>query len=78
MLRPAIGFKAINSELRRPFKKGDTTFTNRVIFARWDGQPKRAPKKGELFISGALPFAYLAKEDMTTTYFIAVPTKENE
>lgn len=63
-MRPAIGFKAVIGEggrgpLARKF--------------RWDGQPKRPPKKGERYLSGATVMAYLAKADMTTPYFIAYP-----
>ena len=64
MLRPKIGFKPVFREGRLHAK------------ACWDGQPKRCPKAGEYFISGALPAAYLAKHDLTTEYFIAVPIEE--
>lgn len=40
--------------------------------AKWDGQPKRAPKAGEYYISGANPVAYRAKHDLTQEFFIAV------
>ena len=32
---------------------------------------KRAPKKGEWYISGALPCAYRAAHDLTIAYYIA-------
>ena len=32
---------------------------------------KRFPKKGERFISGAVPHAYLAQNDITYAYYIA-------
>lgn len=36
---------------------------------------KRAPRKGEWFVSGAIPMAYKAKTDgMTAVYQIARPT----
>jgi hypothetical protein len=48
----------------------------RYLKCRWDGQPPRAPKKGEMFISGAIPQAYRCTSDeMTTEYFIAVEDK---
>lgn len=67
-MRPAIGFKRITAE---GFKRNANgrPITN---IAKWDGKPKRAPKKGEYFISGAVPVAYKAKADMTTEYYIAV------
>lgn len=34
----------------------------------------RAPKRGEYFVSGAIPCAYLATNDLTTPYWIARPT----
>jgi len=43
-----------------------------AMHAVWDGKPKRAPRKGEWFISGAIPVAYKAKQDMNTEYYIAV------
>jgi len=36
----------------------------------WDGLPKRKPKAGEWFLSGALPTVYLAKYNLDTEYFI--------
>ena len=33
----------------------------------------RTPKKGEWFISGAIPEGYLAVQDMKDSYFIGVP-----
>jgi hypothetical protein len=69
MIRPKIGFKRIPCEregLRGP------------KYAQWNGEQMRAPKKGEYFMSGASGYemAYLAKNDMTSEYFIAVPCKE--
>jgi hypothetical protein len=55
--KPAIGSAKINAE-------GGGK-------AQWDGQPMRPPKKGELYISGAFPVAYLAHDDMTVPYWIA-------
>ena len=58
--QPAIGYAPIHGE------HGRTAY-------RWNGQPARAPKAGEFFISGALPVAYRANADLSTAYFIAVP-----
>jgi hypothetical protein len=57
-MKPAIGYNPVRVE-------GGGT-------ARWDGQQQRAPVKGELYLSGAHPMAYLAKNDFNTIYFIAV------
>ena len=34
----------------------------------------RAPKKGEWFVSGAIPRAYRARGDLTSEYYVVVPT----
>ena len=34
----------------------------------------RAPLKGEYYVSGAEPMAYLAPNDLTSPYLIVVPT----
>lgn len=67
MTRPAIGFERVN--VADPIYKD-----GRAIYqtARWDGQPPRCPKKGELYLSGAIPAAYRAKNDLSSMYFIAV------
>ena len=62
-MKPAIGYKKLQIE-------GHTV--NRTHIARWNGEAKRCPKKGEYFISGAVPIAYRAVQDMTTEYYIAV------
>jgi hypothetical protein len=67
MTRPACGFKVLDGPLG--MRNGKAHFTK----AKWDGCAKRAPKKGELFISGALPHAYKATSDMDQEYFIAIP-----
>lgn len=61
MSRPAIGTKPVRGE-------------NPRIRYRWDGQPKRCPRKGEFYLSGAPGFevAYRAPNDLSTPYFIAV------
>lgn len=40
------------------------------VRARWTGE-KRAPKKGEWYLSGAVIEAYRAPNDLTTAYHIA-------
>lgn len=64
MKRPKIGFTPVPSGFRR--------------YARWDGQPARSPRKGELFLSGAVVVAYRAAADMTTPYFIAIEITKEE
>lgn len=59
--RPAIGYKKVAI--------ADTAYQTRR--AQWDGMPKRPPRKGELYLSGAVVAAYRAKADMTESYFIA-------
>lgn len=44
----------------------------------WDGNPRRPPKKGEYFLSGAVVAAYLAYNDMTQPYHIAVKCPEEQ
>lgn len=56
-MKPAIGFKIVTGSAGK-FK--------------WDGKPKRCPKKGEWYLSGALVSAYQAPNDLSTEYFIAV------
>lgn len=34
----------------------------------------RSPKQGEYYVSGAIPQAYLAPRDLTSSYLIVVPT----
>lgn len=60
MSRPAIGFKPVGVE-GPPYRQK----------AVWDGNPARPPKKGELYLSGAVVVAYRAKNDLTTPCFIA-------
>ena len=56
-------------------KRFDITFNEsfggRIMRAKWDGQPKRSPKKGEWFLSGAVIGAYKAPNDLTQEYHIA-------
>jgi hypothetical protein len=35
---------------------------------------KRFPKKGEYYLSGAIPQVYLAPNDLNAEYFIVIPT----
>ncbi|MCY1283632.1 hypothetical protein D9M68_818040 [compost metagenome] len=62
MKRPAIGFKPVHVA---------HTYGNNSLQAAWDGEPARPPRKGELYLSGALVTAYRAPADMDTPYFIA-------
>jgi len=67
MKRPICGFNVLSGPVC--MRNGKAYFSK----ARWDGCDKRAPKKGELFISGAIPQAYRATSDMDEEYYIAVP-----
>lgn len=69
MSRPAIGFKKVRAEL----EPGVPAWKMR--YAQWDGKPMRCPKKGELYLSGAVVQAYRATNDLATQYFIAVPVQ---
>ena len=40
----------------------------------WESVGRRPPKKGEYYVSGALPMAYKARGDLSTAYTIVVPT----
>ena len=70
--RPAIGFTPVN--VADPiYRDGKAVY----LKASWDGNPPRCPKKGEYYLSGAIPSAYLAKNDLNTMYFIAIITSES-
>ena len=62
----------LSSSERLPF---DITFNEafggRIMRAKWDGQPKRPPKKGEWYLSGSIIAAYKATNDLTQEYHIA-------
>ena len=60
MIRPAIG--------QLPVRIAGTKGQRK---ARWNGQPMRCPKKGELYLSGAVPTAYEAPNDLLSEYFVA-------
>lgn len=49
----------------------------RPKWAMWDGKGQRAPRKGELYLSGCEGFekAYEAPNDLSSLYFIAEPTQ---
>ena len=55
--RPACGFK--------PVYHGRRKFV-------WDGNPPRAIKEGEWYMSGAIPAAYRAFSDSEALHFICV------
>lgn len=40
--------------------------------AVWDGKPRRNPRKGEWYLSGAIIEAYLAPSDLNSPFHIAV------
>lgn len=42
-----------------------------AIMAVWDGQPRRAPKAGEWYLSGAEVTAYRAPNDLGDAFHIA-------
>lgn len=45
------------------------------VHAKWDGKPRRCPKKGEWYLSGAKIEAYRAPNDLTTPFHIALLVK---
>ncbi len=70
-LRPKIGFKRIPCETNFYSSNGIIKPTSMLHFAHWNSETMRKPLKGELYISGSIPTAYIAKQDMTSEYFIA-------
>lgn len=40
----------------------------------WERVGTRPPKKGEYYVSGAIPMAYKARRDLTASYLVVVPT----
>jgi hypothetical protein len=71
--RPAIGFKPVNIVPANNSKKYRREGKQTCGQAKWDGQPPRCPKKGELYLSGAHVTAYEAPNDLSTCFFIATP-----
>lgn len=59
-----------------PYPRGDRPYLQRsqYLFV-WDEQPPRPPKKGEWYLSGAIPEAYLAYSDLDDDRFILIPEK---
>jgi len=53
-------------------KIGDRTIGGAKCFYRKIAV--RSPKKGEYYVSGAVPMAYLAPNDLTGSYLVVVPT----
>ena len=45
------------------------------VHAVWDGKPRRCPKKGEWYLSGAIIEAYRAPNDLSTPFHIATLVK---
>lgn len=54
-----------------PFEKVDG-ITTRDCY--WRMKRVGTPKKGEWYISGAIPMAYRAPNDLSTSFMIAEPT----
>lgn len=50
-------------------------FTKASRWFKWDGMPKRPPKKGEWYLSGAFVEAYQAPNDLSTAFHIAIPVE---
>lgn len=48
----------------------NSRYGHRNVRAEWTGE-KRPPKKGEWYISGAIPQAYRAPNDLSFDYYIA-------
>lgn len=71
-VKPKIGFDLVNRD-KLPDELSRSLGTYK---AKWDGKKQRKPKKGEFYLSGAIAFAYLAPNDLTSEYFIAVPIKK--
>lgn len=46
-----------------------TVFSDRTLYAKWDGKPKRTPLKGEWYLSGAIVEAYQARNDFVVDKF---------
>lgn len=72
MQRPVIGQKPI----ARIVPKRPTG--TQAEWYQWDGQPKRRPKEGECYLSGAIPTVYYAAQDLTSEYFIMVLCEEQQ
>lgn len=68
MKKPFIGFKPVYISTLHRSNSG-------AVQAKWDGKPARPPKKGELYLSGAIVSAYRALQDLDTAYFIAEEIK---
>lgn len=66
-VRPAVGRKPIF----RPGISGPRWW-------QWDGEPPRAPRKGEHYLSGAVVEVYRALNDLTGEHFIAVPCRRQD
>lgn len=48
------------------------------IMGVWDGEPARAPRKGERYLSGDIIAAYRAGEDLVAYYHIARLVKRSK
>lgn len=65
-LKPAIGYQVV--------KGGSEDISNRTF--RWDGHPARAVRKGEFYLSGAIPEAWQAPNDLDQPFFICHETRQ--
>ncbi len=66
---PYCGGKFVTSPARYPYE-GQGLNSVKGSYAINTGS-KRPPKKGEYFLSGAIPMAYKAPNDLSTVYYIA-------
>lgn len=67
-MRPRIGYTPISAA---DCERDQEEAKGRKF--RWDGQPQRSPKKGEWYMSGAIPEAYMAPNDLSMQFFICIP-----
>lgn len=68
-MKPQIGYTPITVAGEDAYRAPDK---HKTMF-RWDGKPQRAPKKGEWYMSGAIPAAYYAPNDLSMKFFICTP-----
>jgi hypothetical protein len=56
---------------KNPYGIPENRVLGHKIMGIWDGKPRRPPKKGEWYLSGAAINAYRAPNDLTTEFHIA-------
>jgi hypothetical protein len=56
------------------------TFEGLEVNAKWTWETLgyRAPKKGEYYLSGAIPMAYRALNDLSSEYFVVRPVTKHK